>query len=107
VGAAAATDAYRQAFGAKQQPAKNTHLPAALMTSVPGLGTAAFGALQAVLTKSASTDLETVVVRDHNVIVTVVFQGPHARTGRYGPVPVTLLRGGATAAARDIVSRLR
>jgi hypothetical protein len=104
---AAATDAYQQAFGAKQHPAKNTHLPAALMTSVPGLGTAAFGALQVVLTSSASTDLETVVVRDHNVVVTVVFQGPHARTGRYGPVPVTLLRAGATAAARDIVSRLR
>ena len=104
---AAATDAYQQAFGAKQHPAKNTHLPAALMTSVPGLGTAAFGALQVVLTSSASTDLETVVVRDHNVVVTVVFQGPHARTGKYGPVPVTLLRAGATAAARDIVSRLR
>jgi len=103
----AATDAYQQAFGAKQHPAKDTHLPAALMTSVPGLGTAAFGALQVVLARGASTDLETVVVRDHNVIVTVVFQGPHARTGKYGPVPVTLLRAGATAAARDIVSRLR
>jgi len=103
----AAIDAYQQAFGAKQHPARDTHLPAALMTSVPGLGTAAFGALQVVLARGASTDLETVVVRDHNVIVTVVFQGPHARTGKYGPVPVTLLRAGATAAAGDIVSRLR
>ena len=102
----AATDAYRQALQAKQHPAKNTHLPPALMTSVPGLGTAAFGALQVVLARGASTDLETVVVRDHNVIVTVVFQGPHAHTGRYGPVSVTLLRAGATAAARDIVSQL-
>ena len=105
-GTSAATDAYQQALQVKQHPAKNTHLPAALMTSVPGLGTAAFGALQVVLARGASTDLETVVVRDHNVIVTVVFQGPHTHTGKYGPVPVTLLRAGATAAARDIVSRL-
>lgn len=102
----AATDAYQQALRAKQHPAKNTHLPPALMTSVPGLGTTAFGALQVVLARGASTDLETVAVRDHNVIVTVVFQGPHGHTGRYGPVSVTLLRAGATAVARDIVSQL-
>jgi hypothetical protein len=102
----AATDAYKQALQAKQHPAKNTHLPPALMTSVPGLGTAAFGALQVVLARGASTDLETVVVRDHNVIVTVVFQGPHGHTGRYAPVSVTLLRAGATAVARNIVSQL-
>ena len=102
----AATDAYQVALQAKQHPAKNTHLPPALMTSVPGLGTTAFGALQVVLARGASTDLETVVVRDHNVIVTVVFQGPHGHTGRYGPVSVTLLRAGATAVARDIVSQL-
>lgn len=105
-GTSAATDAYQQALQVKQHPAKNTHLPPALMTSVPGLGTTAFGALQVVLAKGASTDLETVVVRDHNVIVTVVFQGPHGHTGRYGPVSVTLLRAGATAVARDIVSQL-
>ena len=102
----AATDAYQQALQAKQHPAKNTHLPPALMTSVPGLGPTAFGALQVVLARGASTDLETVAVRDHNVIVTVVFQGPHGHTGRYGPVSVTLLRAGATAVARDIVSQL-
>src|SRR5262249_22301652 len=102
----AATDAYQQVLQAKQHPAKNTHLPPALMTSVPGIGTTAFGALQVVLARSASTAVETVVARDHNVIVTVVSQGPHGHTGRYGPVSVTLLRAGATAAARDIVSRL-
>jgi len=102
----AATDAYQQDLQAKQHPAKNTHLPPALMTSVPGIGTTAFGALQVVLARGASTDLETIVVRDHNVIVTVVFQGPHGHTGRYGPVSVTLLRAGATATARDIVSQL-
>jgi hypothetical protein len=102
----AATDAYQQALQAKRRPAKDTHLPPALVTAVPGVGTMAFGALQVVLAKGASTDLETVVVRDHNVIATVVFQGPHGHTGRYGPVSVTLLRAGAVAAAADIVSAL-
>lgn len=102
----AATDAYQQALQAKRHPARNTHLPAALVTSVPGLGTTAFGALQVVLAKGASTDLETVVARDHNVIVTVVFQGPHGHTGKYGPVSVTLLRAGAVAVASDLVSAL-
>jgi hypothetical protein len=59
-----------------------------------------------VLARGASTDLETVVVRDHNVIATVVFQGPHAHTAKYGPVSVTLLRAGAVAAARNILSAL-
>jgi hypothetical protein len=102
----AATDAYQQALQAKRHPAKDTHLPPALVTAVPGLGTTAFGALQVVLARGASTDLETVVVRDHNVIATVVFQGPHAHTAKYGPVSVTLLRAGAVAAARNILSAL-
>jgi len=102
----AATDAYQQALQAKRHPAKDTHLPPALVTAVPGVGTTAFGALQVVLARGASTDLETVVVRDHNVIATVVFQGPHGHTGKYSPVSVTLLRAGAVAAARDIVSAL-
>lgn len=102
----AATDAYGQALQAKRHPARDTHLPAATVTSVPGLGTTAFAALQVVLARGASTDLETVVARDHNVIVTVVFQGPHAHTGKYRPVPVSVLQPGAAAVARDIVSSL-
>jgi hypothetical protein len=102
----AAEDAYRQALRVMQHPAKNTHLPVALVTTVPRLGTAAFSALQVVRTAGDSTDLETVVVRDHNVVVTVVFQGPHSRSGRYGPVKPSLLQAGAIAAATDIVSRL-
>jgi hypothetical protein len=102
----AATDAYGQALQAKRHPARDTHLPAATVTSVPGLGTTAFAALQVVLARGASTDLETVVARDHNVLVTVVFQGPHAHTGKYRPAAVSALQTGATAVARDIVSSL-
>ena len=101
-----AVDAYQQAMQAKQHPAKATHLPPALVTSVPRLGTTAFAALQVVLARGDATNLETVVARDRNVVVTVVFQGPHAHIGRYEPVPSTLLEAGAIAVARDIVSHL-
>jgi len=102
----AATDAYLQALQAKRHPAKATHLPAAAVTGVPRLGTAAFAALQVVLVRGDATDLETVVARDRNVLVTIVFQGPHGHTGRYGPASPALLQAGAVAAARDVLSRL-
>ena len=102
----AATDAYQQALQAKRHPAKGTHLPAAAVTSLPGLGTTAFAALQVIVTRPDATDLETVVARDHNVVVTVVFQGPHDHTARYGPVSPALLQAGAAAAARNVLSQL-
>jgi hypothetical protein len=102
----AATDAYQQALQAKRHPARDTHLPAATVTSVPGLGTAAFAALQVVLARGDATDLETVVVRERNVLVTVVFQGPHGHTVKYQPASTTQLQAGAVAVARDILSRL-
>jgi hypothetical protein len=102
----AAEDAYQQALQVMQHPARNTHLPVATMTAVPKLGTTAFAALQVVRARGDSTDLQTVLVRDHNVLVTVVFQGPHGHSGRYGPVAPALLRAGAIAAATDIVSKL-
>jgi hypothetical protein len=101
----AAVDAYQQALQAKRHPAKDTHLPTGTVTGVARLGTAAFAVLQVVPASGDPTDLETVVARDRNAIVTVVFQGPHRRVGRYGPVPPGLLQAGAIAAARDIVSR--
>jgi hypothetical protein len=102
----AAIDAYRQALQAKLHPARDTHLPVATVTTLPGLGTGAFAALQVVLIRPGATDLETVVARYRNVIVTVVFQGPHGHTGRYGPADPAQLQAGAAAAARDILSQL-
>ena len=102
----AAADAYQQALQAKRHPARDTHLPPATVTGVPGLGSAAFAALQVVLARGDATDLETVVARDRNVLVTVVFQAPHGHTARYGPVSPVQLQAGAVAAARDILSKL-
>jgi len=102
----AAIDAYQQAMATMRHPVKATHLPAATVTELHGLGTAAFAALQVVQARPDPTDLETVVARDHNVIVTVVMQGPHARSGRYRPAPQSELQSGALAAATDIVHGL-
>jgi hypothetical protein len=76
------------------------------VTELHGLGTTAFAALQVVLARGVSTDLETVVARDHNVVITVVMQGPHARSGRYRAAPQSELQSGAIAAATDIARGL-
>jgi hypothetical protein len=98
----AAVDAYLQAEQTRRHPAKATHLPPATVTPLHQLGTAAFAALQVVQARGDSTDLETVVVRDRNVIITVVVQGPHARNGRYRAAPQSELQSDALAAATDI-----
>lgn len=102
----AAVDAYLQADQAKRHPAKATHLPPATVITLHGLGTAAFAALQVVQARGDSTDLETVVARDSNVLITVVVQGPHARTGRYRAAPQSELQSTAIKAATDISHRL-
>jgi hypothetical protein len=104
----AAMDAYRQAMQNLVHPLRATHLPRARVTPLhaQGLGSAAFAALQVVLARGYSTDLETVVARDHNVVVTVIMQGPHGHSGRYQAAPQSVLVSGAIAAATDIVHSL-
>ena len=52
------------------------------------------------------TELMTVVVRDHNVLLTAVLQGNSGRGG-YGPASPAQLRAGAVAAARDVIAQLK
>jgi len=103
----AAIDAYQQSLRSIRHPAKATRLPPATVTPLHGLGSAGFAALQVVRAGGISTDLETVVARDRNVVVTVVVQGPHAGGGRYRAAPQSELQSGALAAATDIVHGLR
>ena len=98
----AAIDAYQQVLATMRHPLRATHLPPATVTELHGLGTAAFAALQVVLARGYSTDLETVVARDRNVVITVVMQGPHAHSGRYRAAPQSELQSAAIAAATDI-----
>jgi hypothetical protein len=101
-----AIDAYQQDMATLRHPLRATHLPPATVIELHGLGTAAFAALQIVQARGVSTDLETVVARDHNVVITVVLQGPHARSGRYHAAPRSVLQSGAIAAATDITHGL-
>jgi hypothetical protein len=103
----AAIDAYQHALATLRHPLRTTHLPAATVTPLHSVGTAAFAALQIVRTQGLATDLETVVARDHNVVVTAVMQGPHSRSGRYQAAQQSELQSGAIAAAKNVVAGLR
>ncbi len=101
----AAVDAYQQAMQQKANPPKASHQPKATISAVPGVGSAAFSALQVPTAGGDTTDLITVVARERNVLVTVVFDGlAHSPGGKYGPVSVPQLQAGAVAAARDILA---
>jgi len=103
----AAKDAYQQARLLKMHPPKATHLPRATLTPVPGLGSSAFAALQVPPAGGDPTNLLTVVIRDRNVLITVVSQGPARARRGYAAVPPSQLQAAAVAAARDIVARMR
>ena len=102
----AAIDAYQGALAMMRHPLRATHLPVATVTPLHSVGTEAFVALQIVRTRGLATDLETVVARDHNVVVTVVMQGPHSRSWRYHPAQQSELQSGAIAAAGNVVASL-
>jgi hypothetical protein len=102
----AAMDGYAAALQQKTSPPKATHLPKATITTIAGLGTKAFSALQVTRSAGIKTELMTVVVRDHNVVLTAVLQGNSGRGG-HGPVSAAQLRAGALAAARDVIAQLK
>jgi hypothetical protein len=104
----AAIDAYRQAVAEKASPPKASHLPKAAVTTVRGLGTTAFSALQVATAGGDTTDLLTVVIRDRNVLITVVLEGlDHSSKGGYGPVSAAQLRAGALTVSRDILAKVK
>ena len=101
---AAAKDAYAQARQQLTHPVKATHLPPATITQLAGLGSGAFAAVQ--LPRPGPTNLVTVVVRERNVLITVVSEGPAGRRGGYTPAAPPQLQAAAAAAARDILAHL-
>src|SRR5216683_2058384 len=73
-----------------------------------GNGSATFSALQVTTAGGDTTDLLTVVIRDRNVLVTVVLEGlDHSSKGGYGPVSAAQLKAGALAVARDILAQVK
>jgi hypothetical protein len=97
----AATDAYDSALAEMQNPPEHSADPRATVTVVGGLGNEAFSAQQVFRRGGAVTDVATVVVRYHNVVVTATMNGlQHANRGTYGPVSMSQLASAALAFAQ-------
>jgi hypothetical protein len=103
-----AIDSYTAAQQGLANPPKATHLPKATVTPVRGLGDSAFSALQVIRASGDTTDLVTLVVREHNALITVELQGldHSARRGGYGPVSIRQLEAGTVAAAHEVLAGL-
>jgi len=97
----AAVDAYDLALQNMQSPPKHSPAPRATVTTLTGFGNQAFSAMQVFRVGGAVTDVATVMVRYHNVVVTVTLNGlEHSNQGSYGPVSQSQLAAAALAFAR-------
>jgi len=89
-------------------PAKKSHIPKALITDVSGLGQTAFSALQVIhIVGGDKTVRVTVVVRDRNEVAIIQLQGLNSAKGSgggFGPVPVSQIKAGSLAAARQVLA---
>jgi hypothetical protein len=97
----AAIDAYSQTQQTLQDPSKGSAEPKATVSTLSGLGDEAFSAAQVFRRGGAVTDVATVVVRYHNVVVSVTLNGlEHSNRGSYGPVSLSDLSSAALAFAQ-------
>jgi hypothetical protein len=97
----AAIDAYDSALADMQNPPRHSAEPRATVTLLSGLGTEAFSAQQVFRGGGAVTDVATVVVRYHNVVVTVTTNGlEQSNRGNYGPVSMSQLSSASLAFAQ-------
>jgi len=103
----AAIDAYASLLQDTEHPPRNSPDPRATVTLLSGLGDEAFSSLQVFRVGGAVTDVATVIVRYHNVIVTVTVNGlQHSNRGNYGPVSRAQLSAAALAFAQAAAARL-
>jgi hypothetical protein len=104
----AAIDAYAQTLADTRNPPKGSPDPRAPVTTLSGLGNQAFSVLQVFREGGAVTDVATVMVRYHNVLVTVTLDGlEHSNKGSYGPVSGSQLSAAALAFARAAEAALQ
>jgi hypothetical protein len=97
----AAIDAYDSTLAQMQYPPAHSADPRAAVTTVGGVGNEAFSARQVFRRGGAVTDVATVVVRYHNVVVTATMNGlQHSNRGSYGPVSMSQLSSAALAFAQ-------
>ena len=100
-----AQDNFAQAQQGLAHPVRHSPLSRAAITTLAGLGQQAIAAVQTEHAGGIVTDLVTVLVRERNVLVTVSMSGQESGHG-FGPVAVTTLQAGATAAARNVLAKL-
>ena len=97
----AAMDSYAQTLQDLRDPPRRSADPPATISMLSGLGNQAFSATQVFRRGGAVTDVATVVVRFHNVIVTATLNGlEHSNQGNYGPVSLSELSAAALAFAQ-------
>ena len=103
----AAVDAYELMLQDVQAPPKDSPAPRATVRPLSGLGNQAFSAIQVFRVGGAVTDVATVMVRYHNVLVTVTLNGlEHSNHGSYGPVSQSQLTAAALAFAQAAAASL-
>lgn len=104
----AAIDGYDAALRGVQDPPRSSADPRATVRTLSGLGDEAFSAWQVFRVGGAVTDVATVVVRYHNVVVTVRLNGlERSNHGSYGPVSESQLAAAAQAFAQAAAAVLR
>jgi hypothetical protein len=97
----AAIDAYESTLQNMTRPPPRSPDPRAAVSPLTGFGNQAFSALQVFRDGGTVTDVATVVVRYHNVVVTVTLNGlQHSGQGNYGPVSSAQLSAAALAFAQ-------
>jgi hypothetical protein len=103
----AAIDGYDSTLRLMQDPPKRSSDPRATVTTLPGFGNQAFSASQVFRRGGAVTDVATVVVRFHNVVVTATLNGlDQSNRGSYGPVSSSALSAAALAFAQSAEASL-
>lgn len=87
------------------KPPKKSLLSPAQITPLSQLGQQAFAAVQREQASGIVSDVVTVVVRDRNVLITVILSAQESPG--FSPTPVATLQAGATAAAQDMLTQLK
>jgi hypothetical protein len=86
------------------KPPKKSPLSPAQITPLAKLGQQAFAASQHETAGNIVSDVVTVVVLEHNVLITVELSAQ--QSPGFSPTPVATLRAGATAAASDVLAKV-
>jgi len=106
----AAIDAYGQALQGMRHPTDKSEVAkGSTVTELSGLGNEAFSSLQVFKTSDAMTDVATVEIRFHNVVISAAMNGMagHTSKGTYGPISASQLKAAALAFAEAALASLK